>query len=318
MLQEIVDLLFSHTGLDPESRWVSALNYFVYDSIKILLLLFFMIGIIGILRTYLPQKTLKRWMGKSKYGLDHLMAAIFGAITPFCSCSSIPIFLSFMKGGMPLGVSFSFLITSPLVNEYLVVLMFAAFGWKITLAYVLSGIMIGVVAGLILGKMRLEKHLVKDIAGSKAIRESSFRAFRERVSFGLQESVAIVKKLWVWVLVGVGIGALIHNYIPTGFVQSLVDGGGIFSVPLAVLVGIPIYGSCAAIVPIAVALFEKGLPIGTALSFMMAISALSFPEAVILRRAMRLKLIAIFFCVVTVSIIFTGYAFNILQNYLIR
>ncbi|NQU79105.1 permease [Candidatus Woesearchaeota archaeon] len=319
MLKEIVDwILYSVIGLDLTLRWVESLNFFIYDSIKILLLLFVMIFIIGFLRTYLHPNKVKKWISSKKYGSSNVLASLFGAITPFCSCSSIPLFISFLKAGIPLGVTFSFLITSPLVNEYLVVLMFVFFGWKIALAYAISGILIGVVSGIILGKMKLEKYLVKDLisTNNEVKKEITYDGIKNRMLFGLDEATSIIKKLWVWILVGVGIGAGIHNYVPAEVIQSIVSKGGLFAVPIAVLLGVPLYGSCAAIVPIAVVLFDKGVPIGTALAFMMAIAALSFPEAIILRRAMRLKLIAIFFGIVTLAIILTGYIFNLLQTIL--
>jgi uncharacterized membrane protein YraQ (UPF0718 family) len=315
MLQVAVDW-FVYSVLGLESRLGESLNFFIYDSVKILLLLFFMILIIGFLRTYISQARVKKWLTGRKYGSGNIAASLFGAITPFCSCSSIPLFLSFLEAGVPLGVTFSFLITSPLVNEYLVVIMLGLFGWKITLAYVISGILIGVISGLILGKLKLEKYLVKDLIASK-IKEVSYKNIKSRFNFGLDEAKTIVKKLWLWILVGVGIGALIHNYVPAELIQGLISKGGVFMVPLAVVLGVPMYGSCAAIVPIALVLFEKGIPLGTALAFMMAISALSLPEAIILRRAMKLKLIAMFFLIVTISIIITGYLFNVLSGILV-
>lgn len=318
MLQEFVNgVLYSLINLDPSIKWVKSLNFFLYDSIKIIILLFLMIFVIGFFRTYISQKKIKKLLSKKSYGLNNLVASCLGAITPFCSCSSIPLFLSFLEAGVPLGVTFSFLITSPIVNEYLVVLMLGFFGWKITLAYVFSGILIGTILGRILGKMKLRKYLVKDMISKDLPKEKVYNAIKERINFGLNESLSIVKKLWIWILVGVGVGALIHNYVPSEIIQSIISKGGIFAVPIAVLLGVPIYGSCAAIVPIALALFEKGIPLGTALAFMMAVSALSLPQAVILRRALKLKLIAIFFVVVTLAIILTGYLFNILQNVLI-
>ncbi|MBW2975790.1 permease [Candidatus Woesearchaeota archaeon] len=316
MIQDIINwALYSLAGLDPGARWVKSLNFFIYDSIKIILMLFVMISIIGFLRTYLPQDKVKRWITGKRHGMSNLVASSLGAVTPFCSCSSIPFFLSFLDAGVPLGVAFSFLITSPLVNEYLVVLMLGFFGWKITAAYVVSGILIGVVSGLILGRMKLEKHLVRDMVpgNDPAKKEESYAGIRERINFGFKEALSIIKKLWAWILVGVGIGAVIHNYVPSAAVQSIVSKGGLFAVPLAVILGVPMYGSCAAIIPIAVVLFEKGVPLGTALAFMMATAALSLPQAVILRRALKLKLIAIFFGIVASAIILTGYLYNFLQ-----
>jgi uncharacterized membrane protein YraQ (UPF0718 family) len=319
MLQLIVDwLVYSVFKLDPHVKLVQALNFFIYDSVKILLLLFVLIFAIGVLRTFLSQKKTKQWMGK-KGVVGNFYAALFGAVTPFCSCSSIPIFFGFLEAGIPLGVAFSFLITSPLINEYLVILMLGFFGWKITALYVLSGMAIGVISGLILGRMDLNKYLVLDFTEKEVVagKEVLYAAFVRRLQFGWNEAVSITRKIWAWVLIGVGIGATIHNYVPQGIVEGIITKGGIFSVPIATIVGVPMYGSCAAIVPVAVALFQRGFPLGTALSFMMAVAALSLPEAIMLRRAMHLKLIAIFFMVTTVAIIFTGYLFNFLQRFLL-
>ena len=319
MLQLIVDwLLYSLFKLDPLDKWAQVINFFIYDSIKILLLLFVLISVIGCLRSYLPAGKIKQWLSGRKV-LPNFLASIFGAVTPFCSCSSIPIFISFLEAGVPLGVTFSFLITSPLINEYLVILMLGFFGFKITFLYVLSGIAIGVVSGIILGKMKLEKYLVKDLISqdNQDCSEKTLKGFKSRLLFGIQEAKSIVGKLWFWVLAGVGLGAFIHNFVPQQLIQNLISKTGFFSVPIATIIGVPMYGSCAAIVPIAVALFQKGFPLGTALAFMMAVAALSLPEAIMLRRAMRLKLIVIFFMVTTVAIIFTGYLFNFLQRFLL-
>ncbi|MFH1782100.1 MAG: permease [Candidatus Omnitrophota bacterium] len=315
MIQKFADfLVYSVLKLNPETRIGESINFFIYDSIKILLLLFFMIAIIGFFRTYMPQEKVKKWVS-GKGILGNLIAAIFGSVTPFCSCSSIPIFFGFLEAGIPLGITFSFLITSPLINEYLVVLMLGFFGWKITVLYVLSGILIGVVSGAILGKMKLERYIVKDLVskGPASCGCKTYNTIKQRVIFGINEAVSIVKKVWIWVLVGVGIGSVIHNYIPQETIHSIISKTGIFSVPIAAILGVPMYGNCAAIVPIAVVLFRKGIPLGTALTFMMATVALSFPEAVILKRTMKLKLVIIFFTVTTLAIIITGYIFNFLQ-----
>lgn len=320
MLLRFVDwITYQVLSMDPSSRLAKALNFFIYDSIKILLLLFFMIVVIGVLRTFLSQDKIKKWMEKSG-GAGHLFAALFGAVTPFCSCSSIPLFLSFLKAGIPLGVTFSFLITSPLINEYLVVLMIGFFGWKITAVYVLSGMALGILSGIVLGKMKLEKYLVADmiVDDFEEAKSSIPQTFWDRVRFGFHEAVGIVRKIWVWVIVGVALGAFIHDYVPQDMIQSIIGKAGIFSVPIATLIGVPMYGSCAAIVPIAVVLFQKGIPLGTAMAFMMAIAALSLPEAIMLRRAMTLKLILIFFGVTTIGIIMIGYLFNFLQKIVVN
>ncbi len=300
--------------LSSETTFGAAIDFFIYDSIKILFLLFVLIFIIGVLRTFLPQKKIKEWMGK-KGAAGNVFASFFGAITPFCSCSSIPLFLGFLEVGIPLGVTFSFLIASPLINEYLVVLMLGFFGWKITAMYVLSGLVIATISGMILGRMKLEKYLAQDIIEKRGKKndEQVFPTFKSRLKFGWDESVSITAKIWIWVLVGVGIGAVIHNYVPQEFIQNIISKTGVLGVPIATILGVPMYGSCAAIVPIAVVLFQKGIPLGTALAFMMAIAALSLPEAIMLRRAMKLQLIGIFFGITTIAIIFIGYLFNILQ-----
>ncbi|MGB0744037.1 MAG: permease [Opitutales bacterium] len=316
MLQNFADLLvFDLLGLDPESRLGAALHFFIYDTVKIFLLLAVMIFLVGFVRTWLPQHRLKAWMGKGGIA-GNFIAAVFGAVTPFCSCSSIPIFISLLKAGVPLGVTFSFLITSPIINEYLVILMAGEFGVPITIAYVSSGLLIGTLGGAILGRMKLGKYLEKDMSEPNAVEETIKHSFATRVKAGWDESVTVTRQIWLWVIIGVGIGAFIHNYIPQETIHNLMAATGIFSVPIATFLGVPMYGSCAAIVPIAVVLFQKGIPLGTALAFMMAMAALSLPEAIMLRRTMQLQLIAIYFGITTLAIIFTGYFLNVLVKYL--
>jgi hypothetical protein len=316
MLLRLSDLLvYEWMGLNPETRFGGAIHFFIYDTLKIFLLLAVLIFLIGVVRTWLPEERLRRWM--SKGGLaGNLVAALFGAITPFCSCSSIPLFISLLKVGVPLGVTFSFLITSPIINEYLVILMAGEFGISITIAYVLNGLLIGTIAGAVLGRMGLEKHLESDmIASAHASGEPVQHTWQTRLRFGWDEATGVIRQIWIWVLVGVGLGALIHNYVPQDTIQSVIQSTGIFSVPIATILGVPMYGSCAAIVPIAVVLFEKGIPLGTALAFMMSMAALSLPEAIMLRRVMKLGLIALYFCVTTLAIIFSGYLLNILHSF---
>lgn len=317
MLLELVNrLIYDGMGFDPTTRFGGAVHFFVYDTIKIFLLLAVMIFIIGVVRTWLPEHTLRRWMSRGG-GWGNFIAALFGAITPFCSCSSIPIFISLLKAGVPLGVTFSFLITSPIINEYLVILMVGEFGLPITIAYVTSGLLIGTLAGVLLGRMNLERFLERDII-SPTDEQSEIvqHTWTTRLRCGWDEATRVIKQIWVWVLVGVGIGAVIHNYVPQDTIHGLMEATGIFSVPIATLLGVPMYGSCAAIVPIAVVLFEKGIPLGTALAFMMAMAALSLPEAIMLRRVMRLGLIAIYFGITTLAIVFTGYLLNALAPFL--
>lgn len=315
-LAELVAKLLDSLGVDLESRLGGAVHFFLYDTVKIFLLLAVMIFIIGFIRTWLPQQRLKAWM--SRGGMwGNCVAALFGAITPFCSCSSIPIFISLLKAGVPLGVTFSFLITSPIINEYLVILMAGEFGVPVTIAYVSSGLLIGTVAGAILGKMGLRKYLEKDITESAHGDETPIQhTLVTRLRYGADEAIDVIKQIWLWVVIGVAIGAFIHNYVPQETIHSLMQATGIFSVPIATVLGVPMYGSCAAIVPIAVVLFNKGIPLGTALAFMMAMAALSLPEAIMLRRTMKLQLIGIYFGITTLAIIFTGYLLNLLAQFL--
>lgn len=316
MLLKLADwLVYSLMGLDPEAHHAHALHFFIYDLMKIFLLLSVLIFLIGVIRTYLPEEKLKGWM--SKGGLfGNFVAALFGAITPFCSCSSIPLFISFLKAGAPLGVTFSFLVTSPLINEYLVILMLGTFGWKITLLYVAFGMGMGIASGGIIGKMRMEGHLEHDIIDPGHVPGQSHNGltFAGRLKFGWDEASSIIRKIWIWIVIGVGIGAIIHNYVPQESIHAVMEKTGIWSVPIATILGVPLYGSCAAIVPVAVVLFEKGIPLGTALAFMMAMAALSLPEAIMLRRVMKLSLIGIFFGVTSGAIIISGYLMNIVAG----
>lgn len=305
--------------LDPASRLGESVNYFIYDSVKILILLFLMISVVGFLRTYLSPAKVRAALSKRSGLVGHFLAALFGAITPFCSCSSIPIFLSFLRAGVPLGISFSFLITSPIINEYLVVLMWGFFGWKITVAYVISGLLMGTLGGFILGKMNLDKYLEKDFAHHKLSlkKELIFRKVKQRIWFGIKEATTIFKSIWIWILIGVAVGAAIHNFVPRELITKAIEITGPFAVPIVTILGVPTYGSCVAIVPIAVALFQKGFPLGTAIAFLLSVAALSLPEAIMLRRAMKLKLILLFFGIVAAAIMITGYLFNFLEPILV-
>ncbi|MBU4266989.1 MAG: permease [Candidatus Altiarchaeales archaeon] len=313
MLESFCDWLILSLGLG-DSALGQTLHFFIYDSVKIILLLFFMIAAIGFLRSYIPQRKIKGWLSGKK-GLSYLFASLFGAITPFCSCSSIPIFISFLEAGVPLGPAFAFLVTSPLINEYLAVLMFGFFGWKITLAYIGLGILLGTVSGIVIGRLKMEDQIVADLVSSNG-NDNEFTNLKSRIDYGIQEAITIVRKLWPWIILGVGIGALIHGFVPEEFIQNAINRAGILSVPIAAVLGVPIYANCSAVVPIALVLFQKGVPLGTALAFMMATAALSLPEAVILRRVMKIRLILLFFGLVCAGIIVLGYVFNLLQGVL--
>ncbi len=307
-------IVFEIFGLATDSKFGTALDFFVYDSIKILVLLFTMIFVMAFVRSYISRERIKKVLSGEVLLVPNLMASLFGAATPFCSCSSVPIFISFLEAGVPIGTAFSFLVTSPLINEYMAVLMLGFFGWEVAATYIIAGVILGVLSGMGISRMNMERYLSKDVAmrNRTAEKEKKFSSFSERLSFGYSEAKNILCKLWPWVLLGVSVGAVIHGFIPEEMINSIVSSGGIFAVPIAVLAGVPIYANCSAVVPLAVVLFQKGVPLGTALAFMMATAALSLPEAIILRRAMKLQLLTLFFAVVTVGIVLTGYLFNFL------
>jgi Predicted permeases len=295
-------------------------DFFFYDTTKILMLLFLISAIMGVINAYFPVDRLKKYLATHKlYGLQYFLASLFGAITPFCSCSSIPLFIGFVKGGIPLGVTFAFLITSPLVNEVAVAMFLGTFGVRITVVYVISGIMLGMIGGFVLGKMRLEPYLsdwVLNIQKSSDAESAAWEA--ERVSFLkrlptiLKDSWGIVKGVLLYVVIGIAIGAAIHGYVPEGFFQHYMSKDTWYAVPLSVILGMPMYANAAGIVPVIEVFVSKGVPIGTALAFMMAVVGLSLPEATMLKKVMKWKLIGIYFGTVSLFIIISGYLFNLL------
>jgi uncharacterized membrane protein YraQ (UPF0718 family) len=291
-----------------------SLAFFFYDVPKILLLLSGMIFLISLFQTFIDTQKVRVMVEKRGEGVGNLMAAVFGAITPFCSCSSVPLFIGFMQAGIPMGITFSFLITSPLMNEIAFVLLIGLFGWKIALLYLLSGITIGVISGLILGRMKLERYVegfVYDIKpqNSEQILEET-PTWTERINRAMVSTREIVSKVWLFVIVGIGIGAFIHGFVPQDALTGIMGEGAWWSVPVSVLLGIPLYSNAAGIIPIISALLSKGASLGTTLAFMMSVVGLSLPEAIILKRVLKTPLLVIFFAVIAVSIILTGYLFN--------
>lgn len=320
-IQHLADwLIYSVFGISAETHLGTALNFFVYDTLKILILLFVIVFLMGIVNTYFPVEKLKNYLNRKKlYGLEYFFASIFGAITPFCSCSSVPLFIGFVQGGIPLGVTFAFLITSPLVNEVAIAMFLGMFGLKTTLIYAGSGILLGAIGGWLLGKFNLEPLLsdwVKQImakaqASSDEYKEEN-RTFKQRLPEITRSAWDIVKGVLIYVVVGIAIGAAMHGYVPENFFAKYLGSGAWWTVPLAVIVAVPMYANAAGIVPVIQVFVAKGVPIGTAIAFMMATVGLSIPEATLLKKVMTLKLIAIFFSVITVFIILSGYLFNIL------
>lgn len=319
MIQSFADwLIYSLIGLSAETQIGTALNFFVYDSIKILLLLFAISVLMGVVNAYFPVEKLKKYLTTHRlYGLQYLLASIFGAITPFCSCSSIPLFIGFVKGGIPLGVTFSFLITSPLVNEVAVAMFLGSFGLKTTIIYVVSGIVLGMVGGIVLGRMRLEPLLsdwVRAIQAQSTAQTAEWQTenvdFWRRLPTIVRESLDIVKGVIIYVLVGIGIGAAMHGYVPEGFFEQYLGRENLFAVPIAVACAVPMYANAAGIVPVIEVFVAKGIPLGTAIAFMMGVVGLSIPEAAMLKKVMTIKLIAIFFATVTLFIVLSGWLFN--------
>lgn len=321
MIQQFADwLVYGIMGLDSESPLGTAVNFFFYDTIKILILLFFISVLMGIINAYFPIERLRNYLQTHKmYGLQYLLASIFGAVTPFCSCSSIPLFIGFVKGGIPLGVTFAFLITSPLVNEVAVAMFLGSFGLKVTLIYVVSGILLGVIGGFVLGRMKLENQLsdwVRQIQAQTTTEaeawEKEHTSFWKRLPSIVRNAWGIVRGVLIYILIGIGIGAFMHGFVPEGFFEQYMSKNNWFAVPLSVILAVPMYANAAGIVPVIEVFVAKGIPIGTAIAFMMAVVGLSLPEATLLKKLMKWRLIGIFFGTVTLFIILSGYLFNFL------
>ncbi|HUC89893.1 MAG TPA: permease [Patescibacteria group bacterium] len=306
-------------SLEHGSKLADALNFFIYDSLKIILLLLVINYIMAMIRYYLPLEKIRDFLQKRKwYGLDYILAAMFGAITPFCSCSSIPLFVGFLGAGIPIGVTFTFLITSPLVNEAAIALFIGLFGLKLTIYYVLAAMTVGFVGGFVLSKINVKKHISPDILEmSKHVRTGMNgmvvqQSKKELMKVWWSEGLQLTKKLLPYVLIGIAIGAAIHGFVPQDFFEKTLNNGAWWTVPLATIVAVPLYSNAVGVIPIMQALVIKGVPVGTALAFMMATVGLSLPEALILKKVMSLKLLAMYFGVVTTGIILIGWVINFL------
>lgn len=314
-IQVLADLItYKVINVSPNSHIGTSVNFFIYDSIKILILLLVINYFMAILRYYLPIEKLRDFLTSRKwYGADYLLASVFGTITPFCSCSSIPLFVGFLEAGIPLGVTLSFLITSPLVNQVAVVLFAGLFGWKVTISYVISAILLGLIGGFILGKLKLEKYVADyvwnikaqkiEVVNTKISRKALLKKFWD-------EGFDLTKKITPYVLLGIAVGSIIHGFVPAGFFEKYITAKNLFAVPIATIVAVPMYANAVGVIPIMQSLVEKGIPIGTAMAFMMAVVGLSLPEALILKRVMKMKLLVYFFGITTINIIVIGYLFN--------
>jgi hypothetical protein len=306
-------LTYSIFNIAPQTLFAEAVDFFIYDSIKIFLLLAVIIFAVSIMRSFLPPEKIRIILSSEKKYFGNVLASLFGVVTPFCTCSAIPLFLGFLEAGVPLGTTFSFLVASPMINEVAVVLLFGLFGWKTAALYVASGLVIAIFSGVVIGKLRVE-NLVEEFAyksnynGQLKLPEMNWG---QRFSYARNYTLGIVKKVWPFIFLGIGVGAWIHGYVPTDFLAKYASADKWYAVPLAVLIGIPLYSNAAGIIPLVGALTEKGVSIGTSLAFMMAVTGLSLPEFLILKKVMKVKLIVIFASIVGAGIIFTGFLFNL-------
>lgn len=304
---------YSLLRIAKASRLGSTLAFFFYDTPKVFMLLGLIVYVVGLLRSFItPEKTRRFLIGKSEF-VGNILAALLGIITPFCSCSAIPLFIGFVSAGIPMGVTFSFLISAPMVNEIALVLLYGLLGWKIAAIYLVTGLSIAIIAGLIISKLHPENYIedwVKDIRSDTTKKQETKISWHDRISFAFNAVIDIFKCIWIYVLIGIAVGAIIHGYVPESFMTLVMGAHSWWSVPLAVLLGIPLYSNAAGIIPVVEALIGKGAAIGTVLAFMMSVIALSLPEMMILRKILKPRLICMFLIIVTIGIIIVGYLFN--------
>lgn len=311
-LYNLVEMLVVNVfGLSMTERLGASVHFFIYDVVKIFILLSALIFMISYIQSFFPPERTKKILGGFNGITANILAALLGTITPFCSCSSIPLFIGFTSAGLPIGTTFSFLISSPLVDLASVILLAGIFNWKIALAYVAVGLILAVIGGTIIGKLKLETYVESFVySNNMEVSDENVMTKRERMEFARDQVLDIIRKVWIYVLIGVGIGAAIHNYIPEELITSLIGADKWWSVLVATLVGVPMYADIFGTLPIAEALIAKGVGLGTALSFMMGVTALSLPSLVMLSKVVKPKLLFIFFSIVSIGIIIIGYAFN--------
>jgi uncharacterized protein len=308
-------IIFDIINLSGGSHLTEAIRFFIFEVPKVLLLLILIVFIVGIIRTYFSPERTRKILGGKKLFVGNVFASLLGIVTPFCSCSAIPLFLGFVESGVPLGVTFSFLIAAPMINEIAVVLLFGLFGWKTAILYMVTGLAVAITSGYIIGKLRLEKYVEEWVykvkAGHLDIQEEK-TPFSERINQGAIAVKEIVGKVWIYIVLGIAVGAGIHGYVPENFMAGLMGKSAWWSVPAAVLLGVPMYSNAAGIIPIVQALLEKGASLGTVLAFMMSVIGLSLPETIILKKVLKLPLIFSFVGIVAAGIIIVGYFFNLI------
>jgi uncharacterized membrane protein YraQ (UPF0718 family) len=303
-------LTFTVFKIAEGSYLAEAVRFFVADIIKIFLLLIVIIFVVSIIRTFIPPDKARKFLARKNKYVGNVLAALIGIVTPFCTCSAIPLFLGFLEAGVPVGVTFSFLIASPMINEVALVLLLGTFGWKVALIYILSGLVIAVVSGIVIGWLKPES-LIKKMKNAPALSKSAAkRSWANRAGYAKSYTWMIIKRVWIYIVVGVGLGAWMHGYVPADFLAAYAGADKWYAVIFATLLGIPLYSNAAGIIPLVGVLTEKGVSIGTTLAFMMAVTGLSLPEFMILKKVMKVKLIVLFAAVVGIGIIFTGYLFN--------
>lgn len=317
-LNDLIGTLLGALGLDLTNRWTGSLQFFLYDVIKITILLCTLIFVISYIQSFFPPERSKKILGRFRGIGANIVAALLGTVTPFCSCSSIPLFIGFTSAGLPVGVTFSFLISSPMVDLGSLVLLMSIFGARVAIIYVLFGLIIAVLGGTLIEKMRMERHVESFIltAGSVDI-ESPDLTIQDRLIYAKEQMASTFKKVFPYVLIGVGIGAVIHNWIPEEWVVTVLGSKNPFGVVLATLIGVPMYADIFGTIPIAEALFAKGAQLGSVLSFMMAVTTLSLPSMIMLRKAVKPKLLALFIAICTVGIVLVGYLFNMIQTFIV-
>ncbi len=305
-------LTYNVFTLPKDSASGSAVAFFLYDVPKVFALLVVIIYAVSLLRTYIPAEKVRDILSQKRSFVGNILASLLGIITPFCTCSAIPLFLGFIEAGVPLGVTFSFLVASPMINEVALVLLFGMFGWKVALLYIGSGLIIAILAGMLIGKMRLEKLLEPWVLKKQRLQKSVVQTYtwRERNQFAYSYLKEVLGKVCLFIVIGIGIGAWMHGYVPSDFLAQVAGKDNFFAVPIATLIGIPLYSNAAGVIPLVQVLTEKGVAMGTVLAFMMAVTALSLPEFLILKQVMKPKLILIFAGVVGTGIMLTGYLFN--------
>lgn len=320
IIQSAADwIVYTLLGISPDTPVGSSLNFFLYDTVKIFILLLVIVYVVTFLRSFFSPEKTRAWLAERKGStfVGHILAALLGIITPFCSCSAVPLFIGFVEAGIPLGVTFTYLIAAPMVNEVALVMLYGLFGWQIALTYIVSGEVIAIVAGLVIGRMKLERFVeeyvyqVKVSQSRKSIYEPTYP---ERFQEAWIETLEIIRKIWLYVVIGIGIGALMHGWVPAGALAAYAGKDNPFAVIVAVIIGIPLYSNAAGVIPLVSELTRAGVAMGTALAFMMAVTALSIPEMILLRKVLKPRLLTIFIGVVGTGIICTGYLFNWLMG----